>query len=292
MLERLGLFPERASTVGARVDHLFFFLFGVSGFFALLIAVLVVYYTIRYHRRSDTEVPPQIRFYLPLEVIWIVIPLGLAMVMFVWGADVYFDINRPPDDAVQMYAIGKQWMWKVQHPEGQREINELHIPVGWPVRLTLTSQDVIHSFYVPAFRTKQDVVPGRYSTTWFTATKAGKYHLFCAEYCGTKHSGMIGYVYAMEAKDFDAWLTSGAPEGSLASQGEKLFHQFSCANCHHFDGQGRCPNLRGLYGRTVRLKGGGQVVAEEAYIRESILAPRAKIVEGYEPIMPTFEGQI
>jgi cytochrome c oxidase subunit II len=292
MLTKLGLFPEQASVVGARVDHLYYFLVGVSSFFSLLIAFLVVYYALRYHRRSEKEVPPQIKSNIPLEITWSVIPLGLTMVMFAWGASVYFEINRPPDNAVQMYAIGKQWMWKVQHPEGQREINELHIPVGHPVKLIMTSQDVIHSFFVPAFRTKQDVVPGRYTVTWFTASKPGRYRLFCAEYCGTNHSRMVGWVYAMEPKDYETWLTTGAPEGSLASLGEKLFHQFACANCHHFDGHGRCPNLQGLYGTTVSLKGGGQVVADEAYIRESVLHPGAKIVYGYEDIMPTFRGQL
>ncbi len=181
---------------------------------------------------------------IPAEIAWTVIPFFIFMGMFAWGAKLYFDIERPPDNAITMYAVGKQWMWKIQHPEGQREINELHIPVGRPVKLTMISQDVIHSFFVPAFRTKQDVLPGRYTTTWFEATQPGKYHLFCAEYCGTKHSGMIGWVYAMSPRDYQTWLTQGAAEGSLASQGEKYFHQFGCANCHHFDGQGRAPNLR------------------------------------------------
>jgi cytochrome c oxidase subunit II len=292
MLESLGLFPPTASTLAPRVDHLFLFLVTVSGFFSVLIATLLIYYTVKYHRRSDREVPPQIKYNVPLEVAWTVIPLGLTMVMFGWGASVYIDINRSPDNAVQLYGIGKQWMWKLQHPEGQREINELHIPVGQPVRITLTSQDVIHSFFVPAFRTKQDVVPGRYVTTWFTATKPGKYHLFCAEYCGTKHSGMIGYVYVLQPKDFRDWLTAGAPEGSLASLGEKLFHQFGCANCHHFDGHGPAPNLQGLFGRTVQLQSGERVVADESYVRESILHPGAQIVNGFTNLMPTFAGQV
>ena len=184
-------------------------------------------------------------------------------------------------------------MWKVQHPEGQREINELHLPVGRPVKLTMTSQDVIHSFFVPAFRTKQDVLPGRYTTTWFEATKPGKYHLFCAEYCGTKHSGMIGYIYAMTPTDYQTWLTQGAPEGSLASQGEKYFHQYGCANCHHFDNQGRCPDLRNLYMRPVQISTGQTVTADDSYLRESILDPNAKIVYGFHAnIMPNFNGQI
>jgi cytochrome c oxidase subunit 2 len=213
--------------------------------------------------------------------------------MFAYGAKLYFDIERPPDNAITMYAVGKQWMWKVQHPEGQREINQLHIPVGQPIKLVMTSQDVIHSFYVPAFRTKQDVLPGRYTMTWFEAVKPGKYHLFCAEYCGAKHSGMIGYVYAMDRQDYERWLTEGAPEGSLASQGEKYFHQFGCANCHHFRDQGRCPNLLNLFGRRVQTADGGTVVADETYIRESILNPNAKVVAGFQPnVMPNFTGQL
>ena len=180
-----------------------------------------------------------------LEILWSVIPFGLTMVMFTWGASIFFTASRPPNDAIQIYAVGKQWMWKLEHLEGQREINELHIPVGTPVRLTMTSEDVIHSFFVPAFRTKQDVVPGRYTTTWFTPTKPGKYHLFCAEYCGTNHSGMIGWVYVMEPKDYQNWLSGGAAEGSLAENGKKLFEQLACSNCHKEDNSGRGPNLVG-----------------------------------------------
>jgi cytochrome c oxidase subunit 2 len=188
--------------------------------------------------------------------------------------------------------VGKQWMWKVQHMEGQREINELHIPLGRAVKLTMTSEDVIHSFFVPAFRTKQDAVPGRYSTTWFQPTKAGKYHLFCAEYCGNRHSGMIGWIYVMEPQDYQNWLTGGTSSGSLAENGEKLFNDLACGNCHKADGTGRCPSLVGLYGKNVQLAGGNTVKADEAYIRESILHPTAKVVAGYEPLMPTFQGQV
>ena len=212
--------------------------------------------------------------------------------MFTWGASIFFKESRPPDDSMQIYVVGKQWMWKLQHMEGQREINELHIPVGRPVRLTMTSEDVIHSFFVPAFRTKQDVVPGRYSTTWFTATKPGKYHLFCAEYCGTNHSRMIGWVYAMEPQEYEAWLSGGRAFGSLAENGEKLFQDLACGNCHKPDGSGRCPTLVGLYGKNVQLASGQTVRADEAYIRESILQPNARIVAGFQPLMPTFQGLV
>jgi cytochrome c oxidase subunit 2 len=222
-----------------------------------------------------------------------VIPMGLSLVMFAWGASIFFTESRPPADSMQIYVVGKQWMWKVQHMEGQREINELHVPVNRNIKLTLTSEDVIHDFFVPAFRTKTDVVPGRYTTEWFRPTKVGSYHLFCAEYCGTKHSGMIGTVYVMEPAQYDAWLTNGGAEGSMAQRGEALFQQLGCVNCHLTDGHGRCPNLVGLYGTTVELsKGPKTVKATEAYIRESILYPDAKVVAGYTPIMPTFQGLV
>jgi cytochrome c oxidase subunit II len=287
----LPLFPEQASTISVEVDHLYYFLVAVSIFFTLLIFGAIFYFSIRYRRRSETELPGFQHTGYALEVVWSVIPFGLTMIMFGWGASIFFKESRPPDDAMPIYVVGKQWMWKLQHMEGQREINELHIPVGRPVKLTMTSEDVIHSFYVPDFRTKQDVVPGRYTTTWFTATKPGKYHLFCAEYCGTKHSGMIGWVYAMPPDKYQDWL-AGNPSGSLADRGARLFDDLACSNCHKADGSGRCPTLVGVYGSTVKLTGGGTVRADEAYIRESILDPPAKVVEGYQPIMPLFQGQV
>jgi cytochrome c oxidase subunit 2 len=289
----LPLFPEQASTVALDVDHLLYYLLSVTVFFTVLIFFCVVYFAIKYRRRSEAELPPQEKHGgLTLEITWSVIPLILAMVMFAWGASVYMTLSRPPDDSLQIYAVGKQWMWKLQHLEGQREINELHIPMGRPVKLTMTSQDVIHSFFVPAFRAKFDVLPGRYTTIWFHPTKPGKYHLFCAEYCGTKHSGMIGWVYVLEPTDYQAWLSGGGAEGSLASQGMKLFQDLACGNCHHLEDQGRCPNLTGVFGSQVLLTNGETVVANETYIRESILNPTAKVVAGFQPIMPTFQGLV
>ncbi len=287
----IPLFPEQASTIAPEVDHLLYFLMAVAIFFTLLIFGAIFYFAIRYRRRSENELPRFTHTGWTLEIVWSVIPFGLTMIMFGWGAEIFFKESRPPDDAMQIYVVGKQWMWKLQHMEGQREINELHIPVGRPVKLLMTSEDVIHSFYVPNFRTKQDVVPGRYTTTWFTATKPGKYHLFCAEYCGTKHSGMIGWVYAMSPQDYQDWL-AGSPSGSMADRGARLFDDLACANCHKDDGSGRGPSLRGLFGQTVMLAGGGTVVANEAYIRESILDSTAKVVDGFQPIMPTFQGLV
>ncbi len=287
----LPLFPIQASTLAPRVDHLLYFFLAVTTFFSVGIFLTIFYFAIKYRRRSENEVPEVSHGGFALEIAWTVIPFCIAMVMFVWGASVFFATSRPPDNAQQVYVVGKRWMWKLQHMEGQREINELHIPVGQPIRLTMTSEDVIHSFFVPAFRTKADVLPGRYTTTWFEATKPGKYHLFCAQYCGTKHSAMIGWIYAMEPQDYQAWLSGGAT-GSLAAGGEKLFHDLACANCHHLDDQGRCPNLRNLFGSKVPLTGGATVTADEGYIRESIMNPSAKIVAGYQPIMPTFQGLV
>jgi len=288
----LRLFPVQASTFAPDVDHLLYFLLAVAVFFSLAIFSAIFYFAIRYRRRSENELPRAIHGGMALEILWSVIPLGLTMVMFTWGASIYFNESRPPDNALDIYVVGKQWMWKLEHLGGQREINELHIPVGRAVRLTMTSEDVIHSFFVPAFRTKQDAVPGRYTTTWFTPTKAGKYHLFCAEYCGTNHSRMGGWVYVMEPRDYEAWLSGGTSGGSLAENGQKLFDELACGNCHKPDGSGRCPSLTGLFGKTVQLAGGATVKADEGYIRESILQPQAKIVAGYGPIMPTFQGLV
>jgi cytochrome c oxidase subunit 2 len=288
---RLPLFPEQASTISVEVDHLMYFLMAVSIFFTVLIFGAIFYFAVRYRRRSDTELPVSVHTGWALEIVWSVIPFGLTMIMFGWGASIFFRESRAPDNAMQIYVVGKQWMWKLQHMEGQREINELHIPTGRPVKLIMTSEDVIHSFYVPDFRTKQDVVPGRYTMTWFEATKPGKYHLFCAEYCGTNHSGMIGWVYALAPQEYQRWL-AGSPSGSLVQDGAKLFEDLACSNCHKPDGSGRGPSLVGVFGSTVRLVGGATVKADEAYIRESILNPAAKVVEGYQPDMPTFQGLI
>jgi cytochrome c oxidase subunit II len=286
------LFPERASTMAFRVDALYFFLLAVAVFFSLLIAGLIVFYAVKYRRRSPGSVGASIHGGMLLEIAWSVIPLLITMVIFVWGASVFFAMSHPPDETLNIYVVGKQWMWKFQHLDGQREINELHVPVGRAVKLIMTSEDVIHDVFVPAFRIKADVLPGRYTHIWFQATKPGRYHLFCAEYCGTRHSGMIGEVVVMEPSEYQTWLSGGAPEGSLAAAGEKLFQDLACVTCHRADVQGRGPTLQGLFGKTVQLQNGETVVADEAYVRESILRPSAKITAGYQPIMPTFQGLI
>src|SRR5438093_8752118 len=288
----LPLFPEAASTMAGRVDALYLFLVLVSVFFGLLIATLVVTFAIRFRRRSRDERPRPIHGSAVLELAWTLIPFGIVMVIFLWGAEVFFAMARVPPGAMEIYVVGKRWMWKTQHMTGQREINELHVPVGMPVKLTLTSEDVIHSFFVPAFRMKKDAVPGRYSTEWFQATRAGTYHLFCAEYCGTKHSGMIGNITVMEPAAFQAWLSGGATGTSLAAAGEKPFQALACITCHRSDSEGRGPRLEGVFGHPVSLASGERVMADEAYVRESIVSPAARVVAGYQPVMPTYQGLV
>src|SRR6059036_3620780 len=286
------LFPERASTMAYRVDALYFFLIAVAVFFSLLIAGLIVFYAVKYRRRSPGSVGATIHGGMLLEIAWSVIPLLITMVIFVWGASVFFAMSHPPDETLNIYVVGKQWMWKFQHLDGQREINELHVPVGRAVKLIMTSEDVIHDVFVPAFRIKADVLPGRYTHIWFEPTKPGRYRLFCAEYCGTRHSGMTGEVIVMEPADYQAWLSGGGAEGSLASAGAKLFQDLACNTCHRPDAQGRGPLLEGLFGKTVRLQSGEEITVDEAYVRESILTPSAKITAGFQPIMPTFQGLV
>jgi cytochrome c oxidase subunit 2 len=285
--------PDSASTLSWKVDALYFYLSGVTAFFTLLISGILIFFVIRYRRRTPYEIPRPIAGSHKLETLWTVIPFMIAMTMFAWGARLYFEQYRPPQNAIEIYVVGKQWMWKIQHSTGQREINELHIPVGRKVKLIMTTEDVIHDFFVPAFRMKADVVPGRYVTEWFEATKAGTYHLFCAEYCGMNHSGMIGSIVVMEPREFDNWLSGNAGNTTPAVAGQQLFQSLGCVSCHGANGEGgRGPALVGLFGRQVQLNTGQTVKADEAYLRESIINPQAKLVAGFGPIMPTFQGQV
>jgi cytochrome c oxidase subunit 2 len=289
----LQLFPEAASTVAPAIDQLFWFLTILTIVLSTLIAALIVYFSIKYRRASTADRTP----YTPsmmLEMTWIVGPIPILLGIFFWSADLFFELRRPPADSMQVTVVAKQWMWKFQHPTGRREIDVLHVPVNRPVRTMMISQDVIHSFYVPAFRIKQDVLPGRYTTAWFQADKIGEYHLFCAEYCGTNHSRMIGKVIVMSEADYGAWL-AGRDDGPVsAPASEPIFARLRCASCHEptESGPARGPSLAGLFGREVRLADGSTVQADEGYIRESIMRPQAKLVAGYPPIMPTFEGQL
>ena len=292
MFTNFPFFPEQASAQAAQVDGIYFFMLAVTAFFSLLIAALVVVFAINYRRRHKDEIGVAIHGSLALELLWTIIPFMITMVMFGWGVKVFYAMYRPPAGAMEVYVVGKQWMWKAQHMDGLREINELHVPVGRPVKLTMGSEDVLHSFYIPAFRVKADVIPGRYNVLWFTATRPGKYHLFCAEYCGTQHSGMIGWVYAMEPTEFQAWLGGGNASDTPAAAGAKLFEDLVCSSCHRDDALAQAPQLKGLFGKTVQLQNGATVVADESYIRESIVNPQAKVVAGFQPIMPTFQGLV
>jgi len=293
MLKNFPIFPEAASTIAGKVDALYLFLIALSVFFFVLVTLLVTVFAIRYRKRKGGEGATPVHGSLGLELFWTIVPFCLSMVIFGWGAYLYFDMFSPPADAMNIYVVGKQWMWKIQHPEGNREINELHVPLGVPVRLIMTSEDVIHSFYVPAFRTKMDVVPGRYTSTWFEATKTGEFHLFCAEYCGTKHSEMIGKVVVMEPGEYEAWLNrAGFSTQSMVQAGEQVFNRLSCSTCHGDSSDGRGPNLNGVYGSQVELTNGELVKADDDYLRQSILEPAARVAAGYAPIMPTYKGQV
>jgi len=288
----LPLFPEAASTIAREVDALYFYLIGVSACFALLISALLVFFAVRYRRRKGDVPPEQIHGSTVLELTWTIVPLALVASFFLWGAGIYFDGLRAPAGVMRIDVTGKQWMWKVQHPTGQREINALHVPVGIPIELSMISEDVIHDFYIPAFRKKLDVLPGRYSRTWFEASEVGEYHLFCAEYCGTKHSQMIGTVYVLEPGDYERWLAGNPSDETPQEAGERIFTAMRCDTCHNPSSGARGPALGGLFGQLVALEGGGQVEFDANYVRESILDPRRKIVLGYQPLMPTYAGQL
>jgi cytochrome c oxidase subunit II len=278
--------------MASHVDALYFFLIGLTAFFSTLIAGTIVFYAVKFRRRSPHSVGARIEGGLLLELTWSIIPFFIVLFIFGWGARVFFAMSRPPEETLNVYVVGKQWMWKFQHLNGQREINELHVPVGRAVKLIMTSEDVIHDVFVPAFRVKADVIPGRYTHLWFQATTPGRYHLFCAEYCGTKHSGMVGQVVVLEPDEYEAWLATGRAEGSLASAGGKLFQDLACNTCHRPDAQGRGPILQGLYGKTITLASGERQVVDEAYFRESILNPGEKVTQGFQPVMPAYQGLV
>ena len=294
MLSGIPLFPVQASTLAPKVDALYFFILAVTAFFALLVVVLVGYFAIKYRDPTGLKVGAPITGSVPLEIGWSIIPFFVAIAIFVWSTVVIFQIIRPPAETLEIYSTGKRWMWRFQHADGQREINTLHVPVGRAVKVTFTSEDVLHDLYIPAFRVKADAIPGRYSSIWFEATKTGEYHLFCAEYCGTRHSGMIGTVYVMEQDDYQAWLSGGGTTagGSMQARGQQLFQDLACTTCHVSDGTGRGPSPQGVFGSQVTLANGQKVIADETYIRESILTPQMKLVEGYQPLMPTFQGLV
>jgi len=291
------LHPDRASSLALHVDILFYAWLALAGVVTVAVLFLIVWFAVKYRHGSGANraLPPDAalrRRNHRIEAAWIVTPLLLFMVMFGWAAVLYYAHAAAPANATEIYVVGKQWMWKLEHVGGQREIDELHVPVGRPVKLIMTSQDVIHSFFMPVFRIKQDVLPGRYTMLWFTATKPGDYHLFCSQYCGTEHAQMIGHVVVMEPAAFERWLESGNASQSMAQEGAARFRQYGCSGCHGPSASVHAPKLEGLFGRRVQLADGTSTIADERYIHDSVMLPRKDVVAGYEPIMPSFQGQI
>ena len=287
------LFPEAASTFAWQVDVLYVYLILISVFFTVIIVAAIFYFGLKYREKEKFASGAEIHGSITLETVWSIIPFIISMTIFLGGAIVYYHQTTPPQDAMDVYVVGKQWMWKFQHSTGQREINELHVPVGRKIKLTMTTEDVLHDLSFPAFRTKADVVPGRYTYLWFEATKPGKYHIFCAEYCGLNHSGMGGWVYVMEQSEFDNWLSGNVSGQTPVEAGRDLFeNKLGCASCHAGGPAQRGAKLEGIFNHDVKLVGGQTVKADEEYIKNSILNPSGQVVEGFQPIMPTFKGQV
>jgi cytochrome c oxidase subunit II len=291
-MNQFHLFPPQASTTAQQVDWLFFALTAVTLFFCTVVFAPILFFAIKYRRGSKADRSNAWSGSLFLESGWTLLPLLIAIGLFGWGAVIYFRMERPPPDALQVQVVGKQWMWRLQHAEGKREINELHVPVGQTVALTMTSQDVIHSFYIPAFRVKQDVLPGKYTGEWFKATRPGEYHLFCAEYCGTSHSGMIGRVVVMQPLEYEKWLNAGESGETTAVAGGRLFRERGCSGCHSLNSHFHAPLLEGIYRKPVALANGTIIQADDQYLRDSILLPGKQISAGYENIMPSYAGQL
>jgi cytochrome c oxidase subunit II len=292
ILAQIQFFPEQASNMAGRVDILFLCLLVITGTVTLIIAVVIVFFLAKYRKRAAADRTPPKSDSLPVEVTWSVVPFFIFLGLFGWGADIYFHQSVEPREAMEVHVIGKQWMWKLQHLQGKREINELHVPLGQTIKLLMTSQDVIHSFFMPSFRVKLDVLPGRYTMQWFKATKVGTYPIFCAQYCGTNHALMFGQVVVMTPTDFAAWLKTGGETMSVAQRGEQLFHSFGCSGCHSAQAAVRAPLLEGVFGSQVPLQDGRIVQADERYIRDCILIPNTQIVAGFDPVMPSFQGRI
>jgi cytochrome c oxidase subunit 2 len=286
------LFPEQASSLAPAVDWIFFTLAALCGGMALLVLAVIIVFCFRYRRGSPASRSRGSPVSWPWEIGWTALPAPIFLAIFVWAAKVYFQMSRPPADATEINVVAKQWMWKIQHPDGRTEINEIHLPVGRAVKLVLTSQDVIHDFFVPAFRAKEDVLPGRYTIQWFRPTRPGKYHLFCSQYCGLNHATMGGWIYVQEPADYAVWLAQGKSSLSLAAQGESAFHLLGCGGCHGENSKIPAPRLDGIYGKPVPLSDRTLVVADDQYLRDSILLPNKQIAAGYAPVMPTYQNRI
>ncbi|MEZ5307968.1 MAG: cytochrome c oxidase subunit II [Pyrinomonadaceae bacterium] len=289
----IPFFPEQASSFAWEVDYLYFYLVAISVFFSVIIVAAIFVFAIKYREKEKFATPKEIHGSIPLELFWSLVPFVLSMTIFLGGAWVYYTQYRIPEDSMEIFVVGKQWMWKIQHGTGQREINELHVPVNTKVKLTMTTEDVLHDFFIPAFRTKADVVPGRYTHMWFEATKPGKYRIFCAEYCGLNHSGMGGWVYVMPQDEFDKWLSGSSSDMTPVQAGADLFsNKLGCASCHAGGDNQRGAKLEGIFGKEVKFVDGSSATVDDQYLRNSILNPGGQVVEGYQPIMPTFKGQV
>jgi cytochrome c oxidase subunit 2 len=290
------LLPYEDSNYAGRVDAIFVSLLVLCSLITLAVFIVIIFFSIKYRRGSKADRSHRLseKTEIGIEFTWIVIPLVIFIGLFIWAGNVYYEMFNPPADGVAIYVIGKQWMWKIEHATGQREINQLHIPVDRNIILTMTSQDVIHDFDVPVFRIKHDVLPGRYSRMWFKATKTGTYHLFCGQYCGDFHSLMIGDIIVMTPADYAAWLEHEEPNTSesLASEGSRYYHSLGCSGCHEGSQVVRAPSLVGLYGEPVPLQSGQVVKADEDYLRDSILQPSKDICAGYQNIMPAYQGSL
>lgn len=291
-MDRFRLFPSAASSNAGTVDLMLLGLVLVSAFFVASVFFPILWFSIKYRRGSQADRTNPSEGSNLIEVGWTTLPTILGIALFSWGAVGYYRAEAPPGDSLQVNVVGKQWMWKLQHAEGKREINELHVPLGRPVRLNLTSQDVIHSFFIPAFRVKHDVIPGRYVTEWFKATRAGAYHIFCSQFCGTEHAEMIGRVVVMEPAAYQQWLATGETNEPIAQAGARLFRERGCSGCHGANATFRAPPLEGIYGKPVPLSNGQTVKADEQYLRDSILLPAKQIAAGYENIMPAYSGNL
>lgn len=288
----LPFWPDEASLAARGVDHIMIALILMAVFFTSAVAGPILYFSFKYRQSNPVNRVINQQGSLKLELAWTIIPLIIAIGFFVVAASAYFQERHAPADAMEIHVVGKQWMWKVQHPEGKREINELHLPVGVPVKLLMTSQDVIHSYFIPAFRVKQDVLPGRYTTEWMVPSKPGRYHLFCSQYCGTDHARMGGWVIVMPRPEYEQWLTSGEQSESPVLAGARLFRQFGCSGCHIGSTAIHAPDLNGVYGSVVQLTDGSSVIADERYLRDSILLPAIRVPAGYSQDMPSFQGRI
>lgn len=284
--------PRTAAESGVAVNHIYLAELALCMVILLTVIGMMVTFCIRYRRGSSASRARLVQQAWGFEIGWTAGTLLAFLALFVWGAAMFIWLYKPPSAELELFVVGKQWMWYVQHPGGQREIDALHIPFGKTIRLVLASQDVIHSFFIPAFRLKRDVVPGTYETLWLRAGEPGDYRLECSEFCGTEHAHMSGRVVVMEPAAYARWLVQQGVHESLAVQGERSFRQYGCSGCHAAGSTVHAPSLVGLYGRLVHLQDGTTVRADERYIRDSILLPNKEIVAGYPPVMPSYQGQI